>query len=278
MKTTLYFLAVVQIAFAGTCFAVAEETKTSVPEAMVKQYVKAQSEIGAGMRSKSPDWAAINAQFELTLPVVKELDSKYKTHYADEIAAALKKCAANEEYEINNEIVGKSFQHVTVLAIEQQLDLMGKAKPAEMKADAEKIAVYFEVIRPTFARRDKGFFEGKKTLEAAADAAIESLSKADAGNLLTASRELEDCLARTYALSIVYEASEVERLRETNHPLAERHRVEASMGYRIIRPRVEKRSAKTSELILNMLKGNLNTINSQEIEKYLTTGLGMKLR
>jgi hypothetical protein len=50
------------------------------------------------------------------------------------------------------------------------------------------------------------------------------------------------------------------------------------MGYRIIQPRVEKRSAKTSELILNMFKGNLNTINSQEIEKYLTTGLAMKLR
>jgi hypothetical protein len=147
-----------------------------------------------------------------------------------------------------------------------------------MKADAEKIAAYFEVIRPTFARRDKGFFEGKKTLEAAADGAIERLSKADSGNFLTASRELEDCIARTYALSIVYEASEVERLRDTDQPLARRHQVEASMVYRIIQTRIEKRSAKTSELISNMLKGNLNTINSQEIEKYLTTGLAMKLR
>jgi hypothetical protein len=210
--------------------------------------------------------------------LVRELDSKYKTHYTDEIAAALKNCAAGQEYEINNEIVGKSFQHVTVMAIQQQLDLMGKAGPEEMKADAEKIEAYFEVIRPTFTRRDKGFFEGKKTLEAAADAAIEHLSKAGAGNFLTASRELEDVIARTYALSIVFEASEVQRLYETDQPLARRHQVEASMVYRIIQQRIEKRSAKTSEMILNMLKGNLNTINSPVIEKYLTIGLAMKLR
>jgi hypothetical protein len=280
MTNTLYFLAVVQIAFTGSALAASEAKKRAVPDmAMVKQYVKAQSEIAKDMRSKSPNWAAINAQFKLTLPVIEDIDSQYKTHFTAEIGTALNKCAAGgEEYEINNEIVGKAFQQVTVKAIEQQLDRMGKAKPADMKADAKKIEAYFEVIRPIMARRDKTLFEGKKTLETAAEKAVDKLQTVSKDDLLFASRELEDVMARTYALSVLYEATEIERLRDTNRPLAERHRVEASMYYGIIQSRIEKRNAKTNELMTNMLKGSLSTVDSQAVENYLTTGLGLKLR
>jgi hypothetical protein len=167
---------------------------------------------------------------------------------------------------------------VTVLAIRQQLDLMAKASPAGKKASTERILAYFDVIRPTLARRDKGFFEGKKTLEAAADVAIEQLSKADTGNFLAASRELEDCLARTYALSMLYEFEEIEKLRDSDPATCDVKRVEAGMFYRIIQERIEKRSPKTNEILLNTINGSYGAMNSQEVEKYLVTGLGIKLR
>jgi len=280
MKTILYVLAFIQLAFVSGSFAAdANATKQAVPDlAAVKQYVKAVQEIEKNRNGKTPDWAAIDAQYELTLPAIKDIDVKCKTHYAEELGDAMKKCASGEKIAVNGQIIGKGFQHVTVLAIRQQLDLMAKASPAGEKASKERIAVYFEVIRPTLARRDKGFFEGKKTLEAAADAALEQLSKAEAGNLLTASRELEDVIARTYALSMLYEFEEIEKLRDSDLATCDVKRVEAGMFYRIIQQRIEKRSPKTNEILLNTINGSYGAMNSQEVEKYLVTGLGIKLR
>jgi hypothetical protein len=277
MKTALYFLAVVPVVFAGTCFAAPKADNPAVPDtAMVKQFAKSFLEIERGiMGSKNPDWAAINAQFQRTLPVIKCIDAKYRTQYADKIDTALKKLAAGDQAsEFNNEVVEKSYAQITVLAIDQQLDLMGKAAPSDMKAGAVKIAAYFDVIRPVY----DDIFESEKKLETQADAAIAKLQNGNKSELLIASRQLDDIITRTYALSVVYETSEVEKVRETQPDLAARHRFEATMCYQIIQPRIEKRSPKTNEVILTMLKGNLNTISSQELEKNLTTGLGMKLR
>ena len=190
----------------------------------------------------------------------------------------LKNCASGVDYGINTQIVGKGFQHVTVLAIRQELDLMAGAGPEEMKAGADKIAAYFEVIRPTMARRDKGFFEGKKTLEAAAEDAIAKLEKADRGELLSASRELEDVIARTYALSLVYEIIEVEKKRDSDPNFCEIKRTESKMFYRIIQPRIERHSPKSNQIILNILNGSFGAMNSADIERYLSEGLGIKLR
>jgi hypothetical protein len=279
MKNALYVLAIVQLAFVSTIFAAPATKDAALNMAMVNQYVKAQTAISRGMSSKTPDWTEIMAQFELTMPVIKDVDAKYKKHYSKEIRDALKKCAAGgQEYAINSQIVGKGYQHITVLAIQKQLDYMEKASSEEMKSSAEKVAAYFEVIRPTLARRDKGFFEGKKTLEAAADDAIAKLLKADKGELLTASRELEDVIARTYALSMLYEIKEVEKKRDSDPQFCEVKRTEASMFYRIIQPRIEKRSPKINVILVNILKGSIGAMNSADVEKYLSEGLEMKLR
>jgi len=227
--------------------------------------------------NKNPDSNAINAQYEITLPVVKYIDSVCAANYDREIRDALKKLAAGEKPEINGQIIGKGFQNVTVLAIRQELDLMA-ADPNNIKPCAERIAAYFEGIRPTFIRRDKGFFEGKKTLEAAADAVLGRLQKADKGDLLTASRELEDVIARTYALSVLYEMQDIEKARDSDLDTCDVKRVEGGLFYRIIQPRIEKRSPKTNGTLLNILNGNYGAMNSQEVEKYLSAGLAVNLR
>jgi hypothetical protein len=279
MKPSLYFLAVAQVLFVCSVFAASEDKNTTIPDmAMVKQYVTVVQEIEKNRNSKKPDWAVIDAQYELTLPVVKEIDAKYKTRYAEELPDALKKIAAGEKVKINGQVVGKGFQHITVLGIRQELDVMASASAEGRKVCAEKIATYFEVIRPTFARRDKGFFDGKKTLETAADKAMEQLAKADKGDLLIASRGLEDAIARTYALSMLYEIGEVEKLRDSDIAACDVKRVEAKMFYRIIQPRVEKRSPKTNEILLNTLRGSFGAMNAETVEKEITSGLGIKLR
>jgi len=226
---------------------------------------------------KNPDWADVNSRYELTLPVVKNIDVKYAVRYDKEISDAVKKCAAGEKIKINGQIIAKGFQNVTVLGIRQELDLMA-AEPNSIKAAAGQIAAYFESIRQTFVRRDMGFFEGKKTLESAADAAIEQLSKSDKNNLLTASIQLEDVIARTYALSVLYEVEDIEKLRDSDLDTCDVKRVEGGLFYRIIQPRIEKRSPKTNGTLLNILNGNYGAMNSQEVEKYLSAGLAVNLR
>jgi hypothetical protein len=278
MKMLLYVAVLLLLVFVSNGCSESDK-KQNVPEpAVVEQYVKAYLEIEKIRADKNPNWADANTQYEITLPVVKNIDGKYATDYVKEIRDVLKKCAAGEKTKINGQIVAKGFQNVTVLAIRQELDLMATAEPADMKVSAERIAAYFEGLRPTFVRRDKGFFEGKKTLEATADAAIEQLSKSDKGNLLTASRELEDVIARTYALSLLYEMEGIEKLRDSDLDTCDIKRVEAVMFYRVIQPRIVKRSPRTNEILLNTLNGSYGAINCKEIERYLTAGLAIKLR
>lgn len=273
--TGLVSLVLVSSSFAGTESA----KKQGVPElAVVKQYAASHLELERARAQKTPDWAAIDASYEKTLPIIKSVDAKYGTQYEKEIRDALKKCAAGDKVKINSQVIGKGFQHVTVLAIQQELDFAASAKQAGIKASAKRVAAYFEDIRPTFARRDKGYFEGQKTLEAAADAAIEQLSKSNKNSLLATSRELEDVIMRTYALSVLYEMEELEKKRDSDTEFCDVKKVEAAVYYRIIQPRIEKRSPKANEIILNMLNGNYGAVDSQEMERQMSAGLAIKLR
>jgi hypothetical protein len=277
MKNSLLVCAVLSLAFVNYGFSQSDQ-KQSVPDlAMAKQFAKAQLKIEEIRSSKSPDWAAASAQFELMLPVVKYIEEKGATHEEKEIHDASKECAAGHDIETNDEILGKGLQHIAVLAIRQELDLMA-AEPNNIKASAERIMAYFEGIRPTFVRRDKGFFEGKKTLEASADEALTQLSKADKSSLLTASMQLEDVIARTYALSMLYEISEIEKMRSSDIAFCDGKRTEAKMFYRVIQQRIEKRSPKINEIIVNTLNGSYGAMNSQSLEKDLATAFGFKLR
>ncbi|MDD5135156.1 MAG: hypothetical protein PHP01_07080 [Phycisphaerae bacterium] len=279
MKNVLCVTVLVSLVLAGSSSAgFYSSKKQSVPDlTVVKQYVNAYLEIEKIRAGKTPDWTGLKAQYKITLPVVKSIDAKYGTNYGKEIPGAINKCAAGDKAKVNWQVIAKGIQNVTVLAIRQELDLMA-AEPNNIKASAERITAYIEGIRPTFARRDKGFFEGKKTLEAAADAAVEQLAKSDKNSLLTASRQLDDVIARTYALSMLYEMQEIERLRDSDLNTCDVKRAEGAMFYRVVQERIEKRSPKTNETLLNMLNGSYGTVNSEEAEKLLAAGLTFKLR
>jgi hypothetical protein len=279
MKNLLYVAVPALLVLVSSGFAGSDTVKTEgiTDLAASKQYVNACLEIEKLRAGKTPDWAAVKAQYEITLPVVRNIDAKCATDYGKEIPQAIEKCAAGDKAKVNAQVLAKGLQNVTILAIRQELDLMA-AEPNGIKASAERIAAYFEGIRPTFVRRDKGFFEDKKTLEAIADAALEQLLKSDKGSLLTPSRNLEDIIARTYALSMLYEMEEIEKLRDSDLDTCDVKRAEASMFYRVIRERIEKRSPKTNQTLLNMLNGSYGTVNSEEAESQLTAGLGINLR
>jgi len=234
----------------------------------IEAYAKAEAAIERMRKQKEPDWDAIKAQYEITSAIVKKYDAKLDMQYDTQIRQALSKCAAGEKVKVNQQILAKGLQHITVLAIRDELNAKDKS------VSSERIKVYFEGIRPTFIRRDKDFFGGgNKTLESAADVALEHLAKADSAGFLTARRELEDVIARTYGLCVLYEIMGVEKYRDSDLAACEVKKTEAVVFYRIIEPRITKRSPTTAEMISKMLNGNYDTMDSTMIEKNLEAGL-----
>lgn len=238
----------------------------------INAFAKAEVTIERLRKQKTPDWKAIAGQYEITSSIVREMDAKHGLSYDAEIRDVLKKCGAGEKVKVNQQVLAKGLQHVAVLAITDELNELGKSESAD-----KRIAAYFEGIRPTFTRRDKDFFNADKHLEAVADRALKRLS--DAKKDLSARREFEDIIARTYALCVLYEIIKVEKLRDSDTGACEVKVREAEIFYRIIQPRISKRSPKTDKLITAMLSGSYATMDAKTLEKYLNTGLsGIKLR
>ena len=252
----------------GTGLAVCNSKNVVASElAGIKAYAKAEVTIERLRKQEKPDWDAIKAQYEITSAIVKKYDAKLGMQYDAEIRQALSKCAAGEKIKVNQQFLAKGLQHVTVLAIKDELDAMDKT------VCVERIKAYFEGIRPTFVRRDKDFFDGNKTLQTAADAALEHLTKADLNEYLAVRREIEDVIARTYGLCVLYEIMGVEKYRDSDLAKCEVKKAEAVVFYRIIEPRIKKRSPKIAETISNILNGNYATMDSAVLEKNLNAGL-----
>jgi len=242
--------------------------KTADPElAGIEAYAKAEVTIERMRKQEEPDWNAIKAQYEITSAIVKKYDAKLGMQYDSDIRQALSKCAADQKVKVNQQTLAKGLQHITVLAIKDELDGNDKA------VSAKRIKAYFEGIRPTFIRRDQDFFGESKTLQAAADAALEHLAKAGSADFLAARREIEDVIARTYGLCVLFEITDIEKLRNTDLAKCEVKKAEAVIFYRIIEPRIKKRSPKIAEAISNMLNGNYATMDSSVLEKNLEAGL-----
>lgn len=242
--------------------------KTADPElAGIEAYAKAEVTIERMRKQEKPDWNAITAQYEITSAIVKKYDAKLGMQYDSDIRQALSKCASGEKVKVNQQILAKGLQHVTVLAIRDELDAMDKS------VSAKRIKAYFEGIRPTFVRRDKDFFSESKTLQTAADSALEYLVKSGSTDNLAARREIEDVIARTYSLCVLFEIMEIEKYRNSDLATCEVKKAEAVVFYRIVEPRIKKRSPKIAETISNMLNGNYATMNASILEKNLEAGL-----
>ena len=233
----------------------------------IEAYAKVEVTIERMRKKQTPDWNAIKAQYEITSAIVKKYDAKLGMQYDAEIRQALDKCASGQKVKVNQQTLAKGLQHVTVLAIRDELD--GKDK----SVSAKRIKAYFEGIRPTFIRRDKDFFGETKTLETAAETALKHLTEAGSVDFLAARREIEDVIARTYALCVLYEITDIEKLRNTDLAKCEVKKAEAVIFYRIIEQRIKKRSPKIAETISNMLNGNYATMDSAILEKNLKAGL-----
>lgn len=230
----------------------------------IEAYAKAEVTIERLRKQAETDWNAIKAQYEITSAIVKKYDAKLGMRYDTQIREAIGKCGAGEQVKVNQQTLAKGLQHVTVLAIRDELAAM------ERSVSAERIKAYFEGIRPTFVRRDKDFFGENKTLQEAADAALLRLDKAD---YLSARRELEDVIARTYGFCVLFEIMEVEKYRDSDLAKCDVKRAEAVIFYRIIEPRIKKHSPKTAEIISNILNGNYDTMDTSVLEENLRLGL-----
>jgi hypothetical protein len=249
-------------------------SSAGIPDlAQIKAMAAAQVRIERLRKQKKPDWQEITSQYEILAPLVKATDRNRNLNYDRDIRQALAQCAAGKKAKVNQQVLAKGLQHVVVLNIRDELKTLKRSPDA-----AKRIAAYFEGIRPTFTRRDKDFYGGRKTLEASAEAAITQLAHGKRAPL-TARRELADAIDRTYALCVLYEIQAVEHLRATNRAECEVKLKEAEIFYRIIQPRIARTSAAADARITGVLKADFDRMDAAFLEANLNKGLkGITLR
>jgi len=240
---------------------------------MIRNFARAEVNIEMMRKQTNPDWEAIKEQYEITSDIVRKIDEKWNLDYNNEIRIALEKCTKDEKIKVNQQILAKGLQHIAVLAIQNELEEMSKADENDRIIYTNRIREYFEGIRPTFVRRDQNFFPQTKTLETAANNALQNLQKNDSGSLITAKRELDDVILRTYALCVLFEIMELEKYRETDIETCDVKLIEAKIFYRILQPYIRKYKPQNDELITNVLNANYDSMNSELLEKYLSESL-----
>jgi len=273
------YLRLMVIGMVLTC-AFSSGCRPSTPEGLslaeVKDYAAAEVQIERLRKQKdSPtDWAAIEQQLQITRPMVKDIDAAFGLTYEEEIAAALRKCKSGERPKVHQQVLAKGLQHVTVAAIGRELDAMAKASGDERSAAAARISALFEGIRPTFVRRDSDYFSGEKALEPAADAALEQLkSAAESGEIFGPRKSLEEAIARTYALCVLYEIEEIEKLREKDLAACDVKRMEAVIFYRIIEDRIRRFAPDADATISAILDAGYDKMDVPLLVANLRNGL-----
>ena len=236
----------------------------------IKNFAQAEVMIERMRKQANPDWEAIREQFKITSDIVGKIDEKMDIDYDNEIKAALEKCSKDEKVKVNQQVLAKGLQHIAVLAIKDELEEMSRAEEQERIIHIKRIIEYFEGIRPTFIRRDRDFFPETKMLETSANNALMNLQKNDAGSLITAKRELDDIILRTYALCVLFEIMELEKYRATDTGTCDVKLMEGRIFYRIIQPEIQKNKPKNDQLITTMLNASYETMNSALLAKYLS--------
>ena len=244
----------------------------------LKTYVDAQIKIEHLRKQKPVDWNAVEAQYKLASTLVKEADKKYGLDYHNQIEIALNRCKANIDARVKQQIFAKGLQHLTVLKIRENLKALVVASDPEIRSKyALRVATLFEGIRPTFTRRDEDFFKQSPELEQSALNAIESLKKGT--EMITAGRQLENAIKRTYALSMIFEIQEIEKIKVSNPGECHVKRMEAQIFYRIIQEAIQRTNANSDRNILYLLESGFDQMSPVILEEDLRTGLkGITIR
>jgi hypothetical protein len=219
------------------------------PAYQAKAYASAEIEIE--MMRKQSNWKGVRKKTAVCMPVVKQVDARHGTDYSTQIPEALIKCEQGERSHVNQQMIGKGLQHVTVMAIYDELEQISNSGDDA----ALRVAAYFEGIRLTFIRRDQDFFSEERTLENRADKALGKLTSPDAGpdGVTEGRQELTDAINHTYALSVLFEFSDVATHRAADLRTSEKKMEEARLFYRIISDTVRSRSSKADQAIAQML-------------------------
>jgi len=245
---------------------------------VINEFAAAEVKIERLRKQTPPDWDAVSLLYEKAAPLVKETDSQEALDYDRTIRAALEKCKAGDDVKVNQQMPAKGLQHVAVLGIRRNLHALAKTARPELNArHTDRIAAYFEGIRPTFTRRDNDFFPTAPTLEPGAIKALARLKQADAEDLIGAGRNLEAVIARTYALSVLFEVLEIEKLRDSDTEACRVKRAEALIFYRILALRIQTRIPALHAEITAMLNAPFAQMDAQRLEVFfMKAGIGMR--
>ncbi|MGA1824588.1 MAG: hypothetical protein ACMUIP_07960 [bacterium] len=243
----------------------------------LRKFAKAEVAIEHMRKQNNPDWNAIREQYSICSKLVKEIDKTNNTNYNKSMQDAIAQCAQNQRTKVNQQTLAKGLQHIAVMKIRNLISSMAYADRTTRKTIAHQIAALFDGIRPTFTRRDKDFFEGRRNLEREADLALAKLPSNSYADYITAASRLNNIINRTYALSVLYEVQSIEKLRTTDIAQCEVKLAEAVIFNRIIDTKIRKTDRDAHKTIAAILNAEYSAINSTELTAALNKGLSQSI-
>jgi hypothetical protein len=228
-------------------------------------------------KQKPVDWDAIKGQLRKAQTTIKRVDARHSLTYEKEISSACRKCIAYNRPDVHQQIIAKGLQHVAVLQMHYEFRQAAGAESAQAQAHIQSGISLFEAIRATFQRRDASYFVGEPTMEKQADVALAALKSAGPPGLYAARKTLVPLIRRVFALSLLYELQEIERLRKTDRKQCDIKRKEAEIFYRIIQPDICRRSRSSDRIISAMLRVDYGAVHAARVAQELKKALRVNI-
>ncbi len=230
------------------------------------------------LRKQTPvNWDGIKNQLKKTQNMVKLVDARHSLTYEKDISSACRKCIAYNRPDVYQQIIAKGLQHIAILQMHYEFRQAAGAEVPQAEIHIQSGITLFEAIRATFQRRDASYFSGEPTLEKQADTALSTLKAAGPPGLYAARKTLVPLIRRVFALSVLYELQEIERLRKTDRKQCDVKRKEAEIFYRIIRPDVCRRSRSSDRIISAMLRVDYDAVHAARVAQELKKALRVNI-
>ncbi len=220
-------------------------------------YADATGSIGNLIRQEPLDWGKIDLEYEVVRPLIARIDLANATTYASEIKGALDGIKKGERVDVNQHVVTKSLQHVSVLRLSELMDKAVTGKAEDAGDTVLEIRAMVKSIDFVFKRRDDTVYGKDPTLAPQAEAILNRMEAAkDRAAMAGVIMDFSTLLSKTYALSVLFEMKGVEefcRGPNANPDKCEVKRTEARIYYRIIAKSVENKDPKAHTAMVKMI-------------------------
>jgi hypothetical protein len=249
----------------------------------------------AGITKAANNFNAMKDALDKESPAIEDIQQLYTGPIKAFIAAQDKENKSSHQKNIEaaiqdflnvtsmkSQIIDKTIQLVFYNYFQKHLALIGGNNPKDKNlAEIEQIKAAYQGLKYTVIRRSRWI--GRKEeldnqMTQLQAKLLDAANKDDKAQFEGIKKTMDEILKKTYALSVLYEAMKLEKLRGIDPIGVKIKKTEALLFYNILTPQIQAKYPKVHEQMDTMLKGEIKHIRSETVKQLLEQALdGIKL-